>query len=223
MLSCNETENKKPKHSIIPQTTTQTDCKQSIAFGDIDVCIPKIKGYQNVYNKQHQETMKRLESNEGKGNQIIGYYVNSNSYENEVYRTLDNSDYFKIYSVKDYRNLHATPNDLSKLYNIMQDGFIKEIWDSINEKYDEIGRDLEIDRPVILDSYKTTENFNTIIFLMKFSYEGGYKLILVASNLLLIENRIIYFAYYLTYNNENLDKIKQMNNYIGLKILDENT
>lgn len=223
LLSCNnKVENNNLAPEAPPPIHAQKSCNQGVAFGDIDVCIPTIKGYTNIYNNQHPEMIEVLESNEHPSIQIIAYYVNDNSYKDETYKTFDDSDYFKIYSVKSYRNKYSTSTDLVRLYNVQQEGFIKENWEYVSGIYDEIGRDVAIDRPVILDSYKTNENFLTVIFLMKYSLENDEKLILGAMNFLLIKNRIIHFAYYLKYNDENLKEIKQKNNYIGLKIIDEN-
>ena len=221
-LSCDSTTESKTSKVTPIAKTTQKDCKESVAFGDIDICIPTIKGYVNVYNEEHQETKLLLESREHQTNQIIGYYINSDSYEKELYKTLDDSDYFKIYSVKNYRNKHTTSSDLKRTYQMVQEGFVKENWESINKKYDEIGRADEIDQPIILDSYETNENFLTVIFLMKQIIGNETKLQLVAMNFLLIKSRIVHYAYYLKYTDENLEKIKEMNNYIGLRILDEN-
>lgn len=221
-LSCDGTTESKISKDTLVAKTTKKNCKELVSFGDVDICIPTIKGYINIYNKEHQSMKDLLDSREDQTNQIIGYYVNSTSYENEIYKTFDNSDYFKIYSVKNYRNKHTTSSDLKKIFKMVQEGFVKENWDSINKKYDEIGRVDEIDQPIILDSYENNENFSTVIFLMKYSIENETKLVLIAMNFLLIENRIIHYGYYLEYNDENLEKIKEKNNYIGLKILEEN-
>ena len=219
-LSCDSTTESKTSKETSVAKTTQKDCKESVAFGDIDICIPTIKGYVNIYNKEHLETKEMIKSMFPDDNQVFAYFVNDDSYENETYNTSDDSDYFSFYTPKSFKNKNSTPEDLKKIYVMQQDGFMKKGWDFMEDVYGDL---LDaIDQPVLIDSYETNENFLTVVFLIKYNLEEGDKLMLGAMNYLLIDKKITHFGYYLKYNDENLEKIKQMNNYIGLKILDEN-
>ncbi|MET3731475.1 hypothetical protein [Moheibacter stercoris] len=222
-FSCNNgIENKNLEEDFPIVEEVLKPCTYGVQFGDIDVCIPEFNGYKNIYNNEHSDLIDFLESNEHPSNQLIAAFVNDISYKEENYKTFNDSDYFKIYSVKNYRNKFSNSKDLQKIFNIHNEGFVSKNWDYVNGKMKEVESELELDKPILLESYKTNENFYTLVFLLKYNMEAEEKIMVGTMNILLIKNRIIHFAYYLKYNEENQAIIKQKNNYIGLRILDEN-
>ena len=193
-------------------------CRNSKTFGDIEVCLPNVQGMVECYEN---EDIKSYVSNfDFEVNQIIGFYLTQNDYDNFNSSDKPKMDgYLKIYSPKKMKNQEINNSNLDEMVQIFKKNFLESNWDKISEKIEELGTNLRIDSPILMENYKPNETTRTFITFNKIASETYEDFQISALNLMNIKNRLIWVVYYKSYTGpEAIQDLKRKNDYLIGKI-----
>ena len=156
---------------------------------------------------------------------VLGYYLN-----NDTYKQIDKlseivyDDYFMIYGDYQRENYRAVESDLEIVEtNLQQTLFEGENFEQISTRIDNAYGTITAGNPTLLEKYSLQPNVRTMLILLKYKNETGETNIVSAIDFIVVKNRIVNIAYYMTYNGgKSIDKLKEKNNEVVKKFLDIN-
>ncbi len=205
-------------------------CDNYVLYGETKICLPQINNMIECYSNKDV----KIWSDQFKGTadeEILGIYLRENDYENFYVSLLSGIDqYIKIYSTKTFENIDFDKELFQLTSNQIIELFSKQynrIEGKMNERVDEITNgEIKMDKPFFLEEYDLDENIKTIVTLVNFvSQNPDYDNITLITllNVALIKNKMVFFAYYYSYDDsESIKKAKSENNIFGLKFLYDN-
>lgn len=205
-----------------PQNETLILCKNSISFGDIDICLPEIDGMTECYDIPLVKS--RADKSEYEKSSVLAFYLNNVTYK-QVARldriTFD--DYFKIYALNESKSVKISQEELDQMSDLLEGNFLKENWNEIEYNIKRKHDYLSVGKPILIESYSPHKKVKTVIMLTKVLVNDNEYVMVGSINLLLIKERLIWLAYYKNYEGEaSIKKIKAKNDYIVLRLMDEN-
>lgn len=196
-------------------------CVRKATFGNTEICLPQIKGYQESYS---DSIVKQLaDQTEVPINMVLGFYLNNQTYEKKDSLGLFSfDDYFKIYGTKQIKDFKADSKLLQEMQDVLAGNFISKNWESMEKEVDKIELEIEIEVPIVIKTYNLNSNSFTYIMLTRYKLEGVEPFTMAMTmNGLLINERLIWMAYYLNYNGEEtILKLQENSNIILTKLLD---
>ncbi|MGB0391206.1 MAG: hypothetical protein ACPGD5_06535 [Salibacteraceae bacterium] len=198
----------------------KTKCSRISNFGSAEICLPKIKGYQECYT--YPRVGQLADATEVPANMVLGFYLNNGIYERkDSLGLISFDDYFKVYGTKQIKDYPADNALLKKMQEIMSGNFLTKNWDELSKEVDKIGLEIEIGVPTIIKSYNLNKNSFTYITLTNYSMEGGNPVTLVMTmSGVLVNERLIWMAYYLNYNGEEtIERAEKNSNFIVTNLL----
>lgn len=198
----------------------ESNCVRKADFGEIEICLPEIEGYQECYS---DPTVKQLaDQTEVPTNMVLGFYLNNKTSEKKDSLGLFSfDDYFKIYGTKQIKDYKANSKLLKQMQDILGGTFISENWETMEKEVEKIGLAAEIGVPIVIKNYNLNENSFTYIMLTTYQVDGAEPYTLAMTiNGLLINERLIWMAYYLNYEGEEtILKLQKSSNTIVAKLL----
>lgn len=195
-------------------------CVREAKFGDAKICLPEINGYTECYN---DPIVKELaDKTEVAENIVLGFYFN-----NEVFRRrdslgyIDYDDYFKVYATKLFSTLEANTNILEKLKERITQNFVKKKWIELSKEIQETGFIDKIDEPILIESYSMNQSSFSAVLLAKYIVQGREPYTMAMTlNGYIKEDRFVWMAYYLNYENgETIERLKKNSNQILEKLI----
>lgn len=213
-LGCSKTDQQ--KSNSIP-------CENSVTFGDIDICLPEIDDMTECYDIP--EVKSRADRSEYEKSSVLAFYLNYATYKqvNQLDKiTFD--DYCKIYASNESKSVKFSKEELNQMSDLLEGNFLKENWNEIKDNIKRNHDYLSVGRPVLIESYSPHKKVKSLIMLTKVII-NDYEYVMVGSiNLLLIKERLIWLAYYKNYDGEeSIKRTKAKNDYLVLRLLDENS
>lgn len=209
--------------SNVQPTNTSVVCEKSVRFGNVDICLPIIDGMTECYSIPIVKAT--ADKFEYKANSILAFYLNNDTYKQvEKLNEINYDDYFKISVTNSQEGLKFGQSKLNKYASMFEKGYVKKNWSDLKKELDVSLDDyMSVDKPILLESYAPDSNARTFVFLMKYIV-GNYEYVIVMTmNIVLIKESIISIIYYKNYNGEqSIKKAKAKNDYIVLKLIDEN-
>lgn len=199
-----------------------TDCFKYTQFGNTEICLPEIVGMKECY--EIPLVKHRADDFEYEGNSILGFYVTNNVYEQiDRFDQLFLDEYFKIYAVNNLKDKKASLLELNEIASMMDKNFIKENWDKLKTDLENNKNYISFGKPVIIESYSPNDNAKTYLMLDKIESGGIDYVMLTSINIILVKERLIWLAYYMSYNGEeSIVNIKSNNDYTVLLFITEN-
>ena len=198
----------------------QNHCARKTIFGKAEICLPYVEGYHECYTDSKVKLL--ADGTEVPINMVLGFYLNHQTFiKKDSLGLLPFDDYFKIYGTKELKDQKAGFDELKQVQSMLEGNFISKNWDLIKKEVDKVGLDVEIGVPVVIKSYNLDKNSFTILMLNKNEIEKG-KFVTTAMTLngLLINERLVWMAYYLNYKDQNTMVLLEKNsNLILNKIL----
>ncbi len=196
-------------------------CLRKVPFGDIKICLPSIDGMTECY--LNATVNQRANQFNFEGNSILAYYIPNESYkEVETTPVNDYKDYFQIYATNSLKDKIATKTDLVEMKEIVKNTFSNEIWETAKEKI-ENKHGIEVGKPIVIEDFKINEDAYGFLILTKYGTGSNEMIMMMIMDMVLIENRMIWVAYYQKYANDSMFKTaKDKNNQIISKILKAN-
>lgn len=193
-------------------TAQENNCVREATFGDTDICLPAIEGYKECYT--YPIVKQTADATEVPINMVLGFYLDNETYsKKDNIGTFDFDNYFKIYATKQIKNLKADTNILKQMQDMISASFITENWDEFKKQLDSVDYEGEIGVPTIVKTYNVNDQSFTAVMLMQQQMENGeINTFSFTVNGLLLQERLIWMAYYLDYEDEASIKQLQENN-----------
>jgi len=199
----------------------ENNCVRKASFGKTEICLPQIKGYQESYS---DSIVKQLaDQTEVPINMVLGFYLNNQTYEKKNSLGLFSfDDYFKIYGTKQIKDFKADSKLLQEMQDVLAGNFISKNWESMEKEVDKIELEIEIEAPTVIKTYNLNSKSFTYVMLTRYKLEGAEpNTMAMTMNGLLINERLIWMAYYLNYHGEEtISKLQENSNIILTKLLD---
>lgn len=193
-------------------------CENPKTFGDIEVCLPDVQGMVECFENQNiKSCVSRFDFDV---NEIIGFYLTQKDFDNFNSSDRPNMDgYLKIYSPKRMKNQEINNSNLDEMVQLFKKNFLESNWDKISEKIEELGTNLTVDSPILMENYQPNETTRTFITFNKIASESNEDFQISALNLMNIKNRLIWVVYYKSYTGpESIQALKSKNDYLIGKI-----
>jgi hypothetical protein len=201
----------------------EKNCDRTTNFGEVEICLPQIEGYQECYT---EPTVKEIaDATEVSINEVVGYYLNNKSFEKkDSLGLIAYDDFFKIYATKELKDYKSDSKFLKEMSDVLGGNFVIKNWESIEGGIQELDLGVEIGAPTVIKKYNLNENSFSYMFLLKYEFEGQEPYIMsMTINGLLLNERLIWMAYYLYYeNDETIKRLEKTSNAIILKLLAAN-
>jgi hypothetical protein len=197
-------------------------CPNEKQFGDISLCLIEMEGMTECYS--NPKVTPHINEFRYEGNEILGIYFNDETFARiDSLGTFSYDDYFKVYAVKQLKGVRVGKNELDKLTEMMESNSMKQNWSEIKTKFENEHKNISLDQPIMLESYKPDERIRSFVFLMKLQTEVEEKVMVMTINMIEIKERLIYYAYYKDYKSEaSIDQAKSISDNFGFKLMDEN-
>lgn len=204
----------------------QDNCSKAVVFGGKDICLPKVAGYNECYEYPRIKTIADL--TEVDKNKVLGYYINDADHaDKEAFGNGTADDFFKVYGTKAIEHLPADESALSQMESLLKSNFIVESWDKITDEIGDlsIGDFIEVGKPKLINNYRLNDESFSCVMLIRYNVEGiePYTMAMTMNGLLLNE-RLVWLAYYQLYEGEStIQKLQERNNFIVNSILKSNS
>ena len=197
-------------------------CERQASFGVANICLPMIVGMKECYTDSSIKAI--ADKTEYVGNIVLGYYLSDTDYIQR--RKLDKirlSDFCKLYAVNQLKNYSAIENDLDDMMGAVEASFAKENWDKVKATIEKQFDSIAIGKPLLIEKYALDKRDKTFVLLTKYSEGDESVLLSMFLHVLLLQNRIVCFAYYSNYGNEgDLKTAKDKSNAIVITLLKNN-
>jgi len=206
--------------SIFSQNSMEK-CLRTAPYGDIKICLPAIEGMTECY--LNAIINQRANQFNFEGNSILAYYIPNEAYkEVETMEVSAYKDYFQIYVTNSLKNKMATKTDLKEMSGIIKSTFTNELWETAKEKI-ESKHGIEVGKPIVIEDFKITDEAYGFLMLTKYSTGTDEMIMMMIMDMILIDNRMVWVAYYQKYTSDAIFKpAKEKNNLIISKIINSN-
>ena len=197
--------------SNLSLSAQQTDCVRTPSFGEKDICLPQIKGYVESYLEPDIKIL--ADATEVAANQVLGFYLNQETHQNKEEGGLDEfDDYFKVYATTQLEDLDTDEAMLRQMQATLDGNFITKNWDEMEKEIDKIGLEVQVGVPTVIKSYSLDDNSFTYVMLIKYQFEGmdPYTMAMTMNGML-VNQRLIWMAYYLNYEGEETIPLLEKN------------
>ena len=205
------------------QNNNSTDnCDNKAKYGKIDICLPIIDGMKECYSLPN---VKEYADRFGQEASILlAFYINDETYEQvSMINELTFDDYFRISGAKSLADAEAGQFHLNKMADMVESNYFKKHWSEIKNNVEKYFDNISFGQPVLIDSYSPHTDIRTFILLIKFQGEDFEYVMISSSNMMLIKERLIYLNYYKLYDGEeSVKNLKAKNDYMVLRLMDEN-
>lgn len=194
----------------------------SALFGYVNIALPKIKGMTEC---RDHPNVQRIIQNYLETGPVLGYYLNDNTYKQiDKLGEISYDNYFMIYGDYQRENSRAVESDLEIVERSLQQTLFEgDIFDQISTRIDEAYGTVTAGKPALIEKYSPQPNVRTMLMLMKYKNETGETSVVSAIDFILVKNRIVNLAYYMTYSGgKSIDLLKEKNNEAVKKLMEIN-
>jgi len=197
-------------------------CSNSSLYGYVNICLPDVKGMTEC--RTHPNVQQIIAQYLTTG-PVLAYYLNNDTYKQiDKLKEITFDNYFMIYGDYQRENYRAVPADLETIEkNLEQTLFEGENFKQISTKVEEAYGTITAGKPALIEKYIPQPNVRTMIILMKYKNESKETSIVSAINFILVKNRVLNLAYYVTYGGgKSIDLLKEKNNDVVAKLVSIN-
>lgn len=219
IVSCSQISER--DNSEVVESHNIIECYKSVAFGDVDVCLPVIDGMTECYS--HPNVKMAADGLNYPGNSILGYYLNNSTYQ-QVDRIFEITfdDYFQIYASNELKGMKVGRSELDMMAERLESNYIRENWSDLAKEVRK-NYDFSMGVPILIDSYSPNKDIRTFVMLTKIQFDDDEFISLTLMNIVRLKERLIWMAYYKNYaGEESIGKAKSKNDYLVLSLIDVN-
>lgn len=177
-------------------------------FGDVRICLPKIinytECYENIFVRERADKESLLLKNE-----MIGVYLTNSlftKFQKEPYKTVW-LEHIKIYGNPQLKNKNVPSTFFIQVENRLRMNSEVVPWDIAVKSINESNIGFTMEKPALIEIYQPNKKIKSIIYLADINYSGEARKIIWTVNMCIIKNRLIYFCYYMNFNNSEARKI----------------
>ena len=204
------------------------NCNNEVPIGYINICLPEIIGMEECYSDPLVGLF--YDSFKGGSDEIIlGAYLLDEVYEDRYEHFFEDGagdEYIKVFTLEELQNIYVDEEDLDYMYELMCSA-LEEYDESLKNRIDKalddalegdfgFDVDIQVGKPVLIKKYNHSENIRSFIVITKFVIED-YKFVQVmVSNLAIVNNRMLLYAYYKEYfDSEDIRSAKSSSDYLN--------
>lgn len=198
-------------------------CINSVPFGDINICLPIIKGMKESYSipivKERADKFNYI------GNSILAYYIDDASYNLiDKFNDVTIGESFQLFATDKMKGLEVGEKELDYVANMMTENYLKKSWDEVEKTGEDIYGNISLDSPIIIDSYSLNNKVRSYIILTKFQVNDQPEAIMISiMHFIIIKDRMIDLSYFKVYDSEETIKLSKIrNNSFVLELLSKN-
>lgn len=198
---------------LIAQTASDNPCIKKENYGNIEVCLPEINGMVECYETDAVKArVKRFDD----ANPILGYYITEQLFSQmDRFEVLFLDEYFKIYVVDKLKDTDIGEKEWEEISNFFDENYMSEKWENMKAEIENRYENLKIGMPVIIESYELSENSKTYLMVSRVVNNDKEYVILMTMNLVEVKDRLIWIAYYKSYEDENsIGRIKSGSDHV---------
>jgi hypothetical protein len=182
-------------------------------FGDVSICLPQINGYIECY-KDSLVQERAIEEIKILGGEILAVYLNNDLFSK--FQKEPNSilwkEHIKVWGHPPLKNKEVSNNFLEKIESkIRKDSKIILIDDAI-KKANKEKTGFNMEKPALIEIYKPTDRILSIVYLADYDFLGVSGKMLWIANMCILKKRLIYFGYYMEFDNKNAKEILKNKN-----------
>lgn len=187
------------------------DCTREVKFGTVDICLPQIASYEEAYTVS--SVKKLADMMEVPSNKVLAYYIDDATFQKiDAFGTFPFENYFKIYATKELENVAMKRSDLDQIQKMLADNFMSKNWDEMKSEIEELEVDIQVETPIVIEQYRVNEDSFTMLMLATYKSEGTAPVtVAMTMNGLLIQDRMIWMAYYLDFDGQSTFKLLKQN------------
>jgi len=207
---------------LLTGCSNKESSSNSVLFGYVNISLPTIKGMTECSSHPAVQQVIRHFFQSGP---VLGYYLDSETYKQiDKLQEISYDNYFMIYGDYQRENYQAVESDLEIMeHNIELSLFENENFEQISSKIEEDSGTVSAGKPALIEKYSLSNNVRTMIILMKYRDESSEQSVISAINFILVKNRLMNLAYYMTYDGgKSIDQLKEKNNEAVKKFLEIN-
>ena len=212
------------KEAIVqkPTENTRLNCKNQVAFGDINICLPKLPSMKECYSDPLIKIIADLFKG-AENEQIIGFYLSEGDYKQAYENFLEEGakdPYIKMFSYEELKGVKADNEMLDWMKTQSEKNYDKTTTEKINERFKEkFDADISLAKPILLETYQITPNSYSEVVLLSYRAEGKTDVQVGILTYILIKERFVGVAYYEEYNGmDKVSKIKSKNDFFILSL-----
>jgi hypothetical protein len=224
VVSCGKSKEKEvvAESADLEAVSTDSKCETETSFGDIDICFPHIKGMKECYSDPRVKT--HVDYTGMDGNVILGYYFSDETYANaDQLGEIAYDDYFKVYAVEQLKNMKITSKDMNDLKKVIEETTLKSDWNAVKNNIEKQLEGFSFGKPILIESYQPRSDIWSFLTLMNVVSGDQENTLVMNMSMVKIKDRLIYYAHYLDYEDEEtLKSSKTKSDRFGLALLSLN-
>ncbi len=207
------------------------NCENEVPIGYTNICLPEIIGMEECYSDPLVGLF--YDSFKGGSDEIIlGAYLLDEVYEDRYEHFFEDGagdEYIKVFTLEQMQNLYVGQEELDYMYELMC-STLEEYDESLRNRIDRVlddafeddygfDVDVQVGKPILIKKYDHSENIRSFIAITKFVVDD-YKFVQVmVSNLAIVNNRMLLYAYYKEYfDSEDIRSAKSNSDYFGYSL-----
>ena len=202
------------------------ECNNLTNFGDITICLPELIDMTECYS----DPLVKITADMFKGSneeEIIGLYLLDDVYDSRYDNFFEDGmgdSYIKIYASTGLKGLKADEQILDVMSSYMEDAFEdSKLISNVDNIFNDLDLSISVEKPILLEEYQPSPNIRSFIVLLKFITEDEDLIQVASMNIMLIKDRLIFFAFYNKYNGfSEIERTKGLSDYFALRLLKEN-
>jgi len=216
-------------------TASFSQCESARNFGIKEICLPTIIGMTECYD----DPLVELYVDQFKGSEdevIIGMYLLDDIFDNRYMTFFEDGcgdDYIKMFSLESVKDVYADKEALEIVFTSMTSNFLSDnsdagfnkIMKTVENRLLKTGilESFEVGVPTVIEKYELNSSTKNCMLITKMIVDD-YKFVQVQSfNLILLQNRLLLYVYYKTYEGpESIKLAKQNSDFFGYTLISKN-
>jgi hypothetical protein len=197
-------------------------CEREVSYGSANICLPFVENMKECFKN---DTVNALAlATEYPGNIVLGYYLMDSTYTRlSQLDSIEMGNYFKVYANEKLADYKSDKDVFKEICDATEASIKPKGFKEIKETIDEITDSISVGAPKLVDEYTSISNTKSYIMIVKYETETSSFVSVMALDLVLVQERIVFLAFYSDYTGkESQQKLKQMNDKILKMFVDMN-
>lgn len=203
-------------------TTEGASCDTTVSFGEIEMCLPSIEGWTESLG--HPSMSSRWGAFVNPENTTFGVYISDKQLAlGDAFQEVVLDDYFKLYATAGSDQYKIDTAQLTELIEEFNGSAFRSQWSDVEEYLEGKRSDIDLGRPVLVESYRLNDNVGTSLYMMRSMINGEEHYTLMTVSLVLMKKHLVFVAHYLAYNGpESVKSAKSKCDYFNLQFVGQN-
>jgi len=201
------------KPSLPSKEELGVECDQESNFGNVKICMPKIKGMTDYYHYE-KEVTEYADAILPQDNQILFYYLETFMKQKDLRDVLSwtpltnlmEGDFILVYSLDAYKRRNMRPSEFADIKENFGKGQKMTKWKDILKEFKNNPETRIYNRPMLFKDYSLDEESRSFISIQNTKTIVEKKLYLQASTIANIKGKLIVLTYFTILKDKNTYK-----------------